>query len=330
MKIFLPIQLQATGGTSTFARKLQAGLQGHGHTVTFTPTPDYDLLLVSPRASFKYLRDAKRRGKPIVHRLDGVYYPATVAGWKFPLFNLPLNIIRDRYANYVIYQSNYSKWLCQKFLLTTNYNLPTSVIYNGVDRKQFSPDGPKATIRDSADQHVFITASRFRRADQILPLLKAFHVYREKYHQNNKFVIIGDGASVATGPAVMHTGIIPNPDLPSYLRAADVFLFSQQNPPCPNNIIEAMTCGLPICGVADGSMTELTEPGRNSELLPVKNQGLLAYRHLDPESFAANLDKIMQSRATYSQASRTLALARFSLDDMIQRYLEIFQALVTV
>ncbi len=352
MTVFLPIKLTVTGGTSTFARKLQAGLAALGHEVVYTPPPtrdtlDYDILLASPRAPLHWLLHAKRHRKPIVHRLDGVYYPATTAGWKFPLYNAPLQLTRAL-ASFVVYQSRYSKYCCDRFLGPSQKS--HTIIYNGVDTALFSPTGEKKNLRDNPDQHVFITTARFRRPDQIVPLLKAFKIYRDEYHSNSKFVIIGNftsrgwldggpppsaqlrehlvGVKAKTGPAtekhVEYIGSVPNESLPAYLRAADVFLFSHQNPPCPNNVIEAMASGLPICGVADGAMTELISSGMSGMLLPAGNQGFLRARTLDPKTFAANLNTIMKRRDDYATNSRARAMKRFRLNDMASRYTAVF------
>ena len=337
MRILLPINLQKTGGTSTFARKFKAGMETHGHQVVLHDPNyklkiiNYDALLVSPRAPWPLLRAAKRANIPIIHRLDGVYYPATIAGRKYPIYNLPLRVIRNRLADAIIYQSQYSKKQCDHFLgrlSPKTYPPKPKIIYNGVDTDHFSPSGHAVNLRDNPDQHVFITASRFRRADQIEPLLEAFRVYRSTYEQNSKLVIIGPFDHYPPPNSTRQVelvGPVDNKKLPAYLRAADVFLFSHQNPPCPNNIIEAMACGLPICGVADGAMPELTKPGINSQLIPVNDEGFKNFRKIDPAAMATNLHTIMNTRDQYAIASHQAAVQRFSLSTMIHQYLKVFE-----
>lgn len=342
MKIFLPIHPKKTGGTSTFARKFKKELKQRGHNVFINYETNYDILLASPRCPLKYLIEAKRKGKPIIHRLDGVYYPATTAGWLYPFHNIRLGLIRNYFANYIIYQSNYSKYVCDRFLSTyrPRYKIRDTIyeiIYNGVDTDLFSSDGEKQKLRDSVGQHIFITASRFRRKDQIIPLLQALERYVKIYEANSKLIIIGDfGGVVASIPRthrrnkqVRFTGSVPNEQLPLYLRAADIFLFTHQNPPCPNNVIEAMACGLPICGVADGAMTELTSPGYNSELIPVTDDAFYRWRTLDTVAFANNMHTIMEDRKTYARHSRNVAIERFQLEDMINKYLSVIEKMIS-
>lgn len=302
-----------------------------GHQVVFPYQPNYDVLLASPAAPWRYLLDAKRRGKKIVQRLDGVYYPTTTAGWHYPLDNARLAVVRHVFAGATIYQSAYSRRCVDRFLGTSHQ--PAMVIYNGVDLEHFSPDGPHATLRDTPDQHVFITASRFRRHDQIIPLLAAFQTYREHHHANSTLVIIGNFVgTVADVPkkyahdvSLRFLGIIPNQQLPQYLRAADVFLFTHLNPPCPNNVIEAIACGLPIGGVADGGMPELIHSGVEGELLPTDGDAFYRPRQYEASEVARRMARIMDKREAYAAAARQRAEAKYGLEHMIDQYRTVLQ-----
>jgi len=336
MIIFLPAKIRPTGGSSSFALKLQRGLQPRRHQVVFEFTPRFDLLLVNSICPLRYLLYAKLTRRPILHRLDGVYYPLSIARWKYIFYNWPLQIILHFFAGAVIYQSQYSKACCDKFLGPNRY-IPHYLIYNGVNTKLFSPHGTALRLRDAPAQPIFISASRFRRPDQILPLINAFRLYQKKYNAQAKLVIIGDFSDrvanippqYANDPLVRFLGPIPNDQLPKYYRAADIFLFTHLNPPCPNNIIEAMACGLPVCGIADGAMPEITSPGLNSLLIPAPGQGFNQPRHLDLHAFAANLNTIMLHHAEYSSHSRLIASRRFTLRRMLDLYLSAVNSLLT-
>ncbi len=326
MKIFLPFEIRGIGGTSTFAKKFQEGMQKHGHEVFFRYQKNYDVLFLVVQAPFKYLIEAKRRNIPIIQRLDGTYY-WSVSGWKFPLYNLKAAIIRHSFADFTLYQSEYSKYCAKKFLGKKHLD-PSVIIYNGTDLDLFSPKGETINLRDTPDQKIFFTASAFRREDQIIPLFHALKAYREKYGSNFKFLIAGTfSGKVSDIPKryqdfreAIFLGKIENADLPKYERSADVFLFTHLNPPCPNNVIEALACGLPICGVADGSMSELITPGKNGELASAKGSAFWKERIYDPVAFADNIQKILDHREVYSENARLSAEKNFSLNAMIADY----------
>lgn len=319
MIIFLPITLRETGGTSTFARKFQEGLASRGIKVIFTFSDRYDVLLASPLAPLRYLLHAKLKRRPIIHRLDGVYYPGTSAGKLWRLHNFPLRVIRNVFANHIIYQSEYSKISCEQYL-GGPCPQPQSIIYNGVDTNIFSPEGSQQALHDNPDQHVFITASRFRRPDQIEPMIAAFTLYHQNYHANSKLVIIGNfdqGFKTLTlPPSVVLEGTVPNEKLPEYLRAADVFLFTHLNPPCPNNAIEAMACGLPICSTDTGAMPELVRH---------QQDGYLVQSPVDPAAFATAMQYCIQNQNALSATARNRALAKFTLDHMVDQYCTVME-----
>lgn len=332
MKIFAPMfRIRETGGTSTFVRKLKAGLEKIGHEVFFDFRKDYDALLVVVQCNPLYLLHAKIHKRKIIHRLDGTFYWST-AKWKYPILNFPPKIIHKFFSDFTVYQSRYSKYCADKFLGKRKDEKYT-IIYNGVDTNLFSPVGEKIeNLRDNPDQKIFITASRFRRNDQIIPIIKALKIYRDKYNKNFKFLAVGDFATKLSDipsrfqkfTQIKFLGKILNKDLPKYERSADVFLFTHLNPPCPNNIIEAMACGLPICGVADGAIEEITIPEKNSLLIKSEGDAFWKERKYNLDGFAKNLDIIVKNQNFYSKNSREIAEEKFSLDEMINNYLKLF------
>lgn len=331
MKIFLPFKVKDIGGTSTFARKFQAGLANLGHEVFFEFREDYDALFLIVQGPFSYARHAKRHKRPIIQRLDGVYY-WSVAGWRFPLLNAKAALTRHLFTDVTVYQSDYSRASVNRFL-GRRLGEQAATIYNGVDLSIFSPEGEQIDLRDNPDQVIFFTASDFRREDQIKPLLEGVSRYREQYNENVRLVLAGSfRGEVAELPKLLEAiphitllGKVQNADLPKYARGADVFLFSHLNPPCPNNIIEAMACGLPICGVADGAMPELVTSGENGLLIPAAGSGHWRKRELALSAFVANLHEVVTHREAWGQASRRIAEARFSLREMAERYADVIQ-----
>lgn len=329
MIVFLPIKIAPTGGTSSFAKKIQAGLRKHGHEVIFEYQKKYDVLLASPSAPLKYLLDAKHRHKKIIHRLDGVYYPTSVAGWLYPLHNARLALTRNFFADTIIYQSVYSQKSCERFLGKTSK--PAVTIYNGVDTNHFSPQGSKVNLRDTPDQHVFITVSRFRRSDQIVPLIESFNKYQKTQHANSKLVIIGNFIGAvqdipkqhANNPSLQFLNIVPNGQLPSYLRAADAFLFTHLNPPCPNNVLEAMACGLPICGIADGAMPELVTSGVHGELIPATSDGFYKTRVSNKTAFVQNMVRVIEKKNLFAANCVQRVQEEFNLEKMVKNYLNV-------
>lgn len=334
MKVLIPFQVRDIGGPSTFAKKFKGGIEQRGHTVTFSEYDDYDIVLVIVQAPFSVLWRARQKKKPIVQRLDGVYY-WSVASWRFPLLNLKAFLIRHFFADYTIYQSDYSRKSTIAFLGPKIHEKSTT-IYNGVDLTLFTHHGKKKDLRDFPEQKIFFTASEFRRRDQIFPIIKALEFYAQSISPSFKLVVAGNFSRELAGfeshlpqyPWAQFLGKIPNEELPLYERGADVFLFTHLNPPCPNNIIEALGCGLPICGVADGAMPELVETGKQGYLIPAQGGAFWRRRKYALEEFAKNIDRALKSHAIFSEESRRRAEAKFSLESMLNQYETILKSLL--
>lgn len=329
MKIFIPFDLKDIGGTSSFVKKFKTGAEARGHEIFLSPIPDYDVLLVISRCPLKYLMDAKRKGKKNVQRLDGVYY-WSVAGWKYFFYNFKPRLIHKLFSDFTIYQSEYSKYCVEKFMGKQKEE-KSAIVYNGVDLKIFSPYGEKIdNLKDDPEQKIFFTAGRFRRKDQIVPILETIRIYRKKYESNCKLVIAGTfSGEVSNFPVVFSKqrhlvffGKTGNADLSKFERTADAFLFSDQSA-CPNAVLEAVACGLPICAIGHGSMAEIVKNGANGLLVETKGNSFWKKRKINYEEFASKLNEVMEKKSYFSKKSREIAEEKFSLDKMIDKYLEI-------
>lgn len=331
MKIFFPFKIRDIGGTTTFAKKFKEGMEQRGHEVFFDYRSDYDVLFMIVQAPFKYLIEAKRKKKRIIQRLDGVHY-WSIQGPMYFLFNLKAKIIRHFFCDFTIYQSKYSKYCAEKFL-GKKKNDPSAIIYNGVDLNIFSPIGDTINLRDNPKQKIFFTASAFRRENQILPIIEALEIYSKKFDSNFKFLVAGNFTKNITYiqekyksfKNIVFLGKINNIDLPKYERTADVFLFTHSNPPCPNNVIESLACGLPICGIADGAMPEIIQDTKIGMLVPATGDAFWLSRKYDTETFAENLDEIIKNQQLFSENARQFAQERFSLDLMIDSYIKVLE-----
>jgi glycosyltransferase involved in cell wall biosynthesis len=325
-KIFLPFKVKDIGGTSIFAKKFSKAIKKEGYDVVFEHCDDYDILFIIVDCPLKYVFEAKQKNKKIVQRLDGCYYPV-VSGWKYLLMNLKPKIIHNFFADFVVYQSKYSKYSCNNFLGKSKKGKWT-IIYNGVDTKRFSQKGAKVKIKDNPSQKIIFTASRFRRDDQIVPIVEGVKEL-QKTRKDFKLLVAGtlspnlDKIKKNT-KYIKFLGKIPNEDLPKYERSSDIFIQTHLNPPCPNNIIEAITIGLPVCGMNDGSMTELVKNHKTGELLPTKGDAYFKPRKYNAELMAKALNKMLDNIDSYKKALKKQE-ERFNINQMINKYVEVFK-----
>jgi glycosyltransferase involved in cell wall biosynthesis len=92
------------------------------------------------------------------------------------------------------------------------------------------------------------------------------------------------------------------------------------NAACPNSVIEALACGLPVLAYDTGALSELVQDGAG-EVVPY---GADHWQLEDPSipPLAQACARILQDNPAYRQSARARAEAVFSLDDMVEAYLK--------
>ena len=114
-------------------------------------------------------------------------------------------------------------------------------------------------------------------------------------------------------------GVIPHEQIPDLDRSAHLFFTAEINAACPNSVVEALACGLPVVGYATGSIPELVgddggavEPyGSDHWKLEVPDSEAISYRFCT--YVLANLPQFQRS-------ARNRAEDLFGLDQMVEAY----------
>lgn len=110
-------------------------------------------------------------------------------------------------------------------------------------------------------------------------------------------------------------------DVPDLLAAADIFAFPSLYEGFGGALIEAMALGLPIVATAIPAVEEVTERGRNADLVPVA----------DPESLAAAIAALLDDpdRANaYRRHSLALFHERYTLERTAEKMVDLYRRVV--
>jgi len=314
---------------ASFRLKFEQGLRARGVDVTHDLSAKADaVLVIAGTRNLLPLRKARQRGQRIVQRLDGINWVQRVR-WTGPRYHLRaeygnamLALIRAHFADRVIYQSQFIRKWWQDWYGAAK--VPASVIINGVDLQTYTPDGEHDRPTD-----------RFR-----LMLLEGslagglnsglFHAVSLAEKLSEKFpmeVVVAGKVDDATQRGlqsrvpVKFLGTIPREQIPALARSSHMMYCAEVNPPCPNSVIEALACGLPVIGFDSGALKELVTDdagcivhyGGNPWKLEKPDIATLA------ESAADVLTKQDQFRA----AARKRAESAFGLDQMVESYLKV-------
>lgn len=209
-------------------------------------------------------------------------------------------------------------------------------IRNGVDTERFMPAGPLPaglpwSTAGAAKPFVFGTVGRVNHVKNQKTLVDAFAALVARRPEERavlRLMIVGNGALFPDLQAqVARLGLsdlvwLPGArdDIPSCLRAMDVFVLPSLNEGISNTILEAMASGLPVIAARVGGNPELVESGA----------GLL-YDQADAGALA---DALLTYHETAGRARREGAAARervvreCSLDSMVSQYLQLYRDLL--
>lgn len=253
--IFIPFQnYKSVGGPSTFMKNLKSYLDRVAFPYSESLNDNRQLFF--PIAfDEKVIRKIKKRNGLVIQRLDGIYYPSK-HGEKFEKLNVPIRKIYQQYTDFVIFQSEYSKAQCFH-MFGKKPEDQYELIVNGVDKNIFFASPEKDTIKGKVK---FVTTGNFRNIDMIEPVVQALDSLKKEL--DFELAVVGpipnkSLESFFQKPYINYFGSKNLQEVAAILRQQHIYLYSHLNPPCPNSVLEAISCGLPVVGFDSGSMAEL-------------------------------------------------------------------------
>ncbi len=107
-------------------------------------------------------------------------------------------------------------------------------------------------------------------------------------------------------------------DVPSLLRGAQFMVHASESEGCPNVVMEAMACGLPVIAMDAGDISCLVEHGLTGFVIPQGDESALADR-------IAQLSTDMPLRRRLGKAARAKAEREFNLDRLMLQTLDAYR-----
>lgn len=189
------------------------------------------------------------RNSTNVLRLDGLYYDTENTLGNTDSLNAP---IKKAYKSFdkLIFQSEYGRNLFFKHFGSTDK--PHTVIYNGVP-EAFSPSG---LTREYPWDKTFICSASWRKHKRLEAIIEGFNKFTG---DNVGLVVLGECKEKINKRNVMYLGNIQPERLPTYLRGADALVHLTWLDCCPNSVVEALACGLPVLSSHNGGTKELVK-----------------------------------------------------------------------
>jgi glycosyltransferase involved in cell wall biosynthesis len=332
-RVCLVPKVSGVGGMVSFQARLSAGLAQRGIEVSYAlqDKPYQAVLVIGGTRNLVGLWNARREGIPVVQRLNGMNWLHRLrpTGWRHYLRseygNLLLSFIRRRLATRIIYQSDFScRWWERQYGKT---RLPWSVVLNGVDLTAYSPAGVHNRPQDF--WRILLVEGSLGGGyesglEMVVHMAENLHT---DFQQPVEVQVVGrvspalqaDWLERAKVPLVF-SGLMPHAAIPAADRSAHLLFAADINAACPNSVVEALACGLPVVSFDTGALPELVQG----------EAGLIVYYggdpwKLDPPDIAA-LSKaaaqVCQDQARFRQGARYRAEEALGLDRMVAGYLQ--------
>ncbi len=340
---------------SNFTSEFSASSKGLGFNWA-DKLHDYDIIFLHwinhGFLSMKDIEDLHALGKPIVWHLHdlwaitgGCHYPGNCHRYVDKCFNCPALVFQG--------ENDRSKeiWRLKRELAQTHKttfvgasrwiaNIATGAsisrkagkvlsIPNPIDTDKYTPGNKKEArkalnIPEDSFVLLFTAANIHDRRKGFELLYRALKICHEKGYLPKKTRLLIAGKSkndYSSFPyAPISLGLIDSEDeMIKLYQASDVFVIPSIQDNLPNTVVEALSCGTPVCGFKTGGIPEMVIPNET---------GILS-NSAEASNLARALRDIAESDlASMSSKARQLALETYSEQVVAGQYQALFQELI--
>ena len=333
-RVCLIPKLSGVSGMVSFQNRLADGLGRRRIQVFYelSDRPYEAVLVIGGTRNLEGFRRARQKGVKIYQRLDGMNWLQRVRWTGVRHFlraeygNIILSFIRSRLADGVIYQSKFAQAWWER--AHGSLSMPAWVVYNGVDLDLFSPDGSNERPVDR--YRILLVEGRLGGGYEsgIEMAVQLAAGLQQDRRQDIEVMIVGrvdktivDRWQREAQVSLRFAGVVPQSFIPAIDRSAHLLYSADINAACPNSVIEAMACGLPVVGFDTGAIPELVNNQEAGRVVPYGGNPW----NLDPpdsKALSRAAQEILLERERYSAGARARAEAIFGLDRMVEGYLQ--------
>jgi len=332
-KICIVPRVDGLGGPASFRLKFEDGLRARGVDVTHDLSELSDAILVlAGTRHLLPLWKARSRGQRIVQRLNGInwVHKKRNTGIKHYLRaeygNFILSFIRSRIASNIIYQSEFSRRWWEDWYGKTHTQ--SSVVHNGIDLSIYT--AKQNTVPHHPPYKLLLVEGSLGGGYEmgLDNAIRLAETLQQKHKLQVELMVVGKitdehkkQSASKTNITVNWMGSVPRERIPEIDRSAHLFFSADLNAACPNSVIEALACGLPVLSFDTGALNELVI-GDSGRVVPYGGDPW----NIDPpdvESLADAGAEILQNQPRFRKAAREQAEKNLGLDQMVEKYLEV-------
>ncbi len=328
-------RMSGVGGMVSFRGRITHGLTQHGLQVShdLADMPYRAILVIGGTRQLLGLWRAKRSGVRIVQRLDGMNWVHRIHKTGARHFlraeygNYLLAYIRNHLADRVVYQSEFARrWWERQY---GPARVPATQVHNGVDLEEYSPQGPQDRPGDCY-RLLLVEGSLMGGYELGLEVAVSLahdlnNAHSRQLRKPVELMVAGRLSpevqarwEAYPGVRLRWAGLVSRDRIPEIDRSAHLLYSSDVNPACPNSVIEALACGLPVLAFDTGALPELVT-GDAGRLVPYGGDPWkLEWPDIAALSQAAL--KILTGQERFRQAARQRAEEAFGLERTVAGY----------
>jgi len=330
-RLCLVSRIPGVAGPAGFQRRLAEVLarRGIGLTYDLDDQPYDAALVIGGTRHLGGLLAARRRGIPVLQRLNGMNWihrrrrTGLRHAARAEANNLVLQFIRRRVATRIVYQSEFARRWWER--VHGQAPAPASVVLNGVPLEVYTPGGAEQPPTDRV-RLLVVEANLAGGYD--IGLTWALDLARRMQAQGAKPVELVIAGRVPTalraraeregGVVLTWQGVVAPEAIPALDRSAHLLFASDVMPACPNAVVEALACGLPVVSFDTGALPELVTP----EAGRIVGYGGDAWRLEPPriEALASAALEVVAAGEAMRRGARRRAEAGLDVETMADGY----------
>lgn len=238
------VDLSSRSGPNSFALRFSSQIKKLGHSIT-RDGKSADLSLVFIEKSGAPL------AKKVVQRLDGIWFSPN----QFHVLNTGIKNTYDS-VDHVVWQSEFD------MKMTTNWwSTPKSgsIVRNGVPKNYKVDEEIKIILQHLKKKHekLFVCSANWHPQKRLNENINLFR-HLKRFYPTACLIVMGSNAKLEKNEEDIYlTGSITHDACMQIFQECDWMLHLAWLDHCPNTVIEAITCGVPVICTEDGGTKEL-------------------------------------------------------------------------
>jgi len=250
VKSFFINNTNPTIGPGIFGYRLSKELSKQGHKLT-TDSPDNNICIIQG----DYIEGARN-----ILRLDGLYFDSENPDCD--TLNAPIFECYKKF-DHIVFQSKFSRGMYEAF---TGVEKPNTIINNGISKsfKEGAVDIRTEHPLMKQFKKICIASASWRRHKRLEEIIDAF---RLPLLSDVLLVVLGgkdyeplkNSRTFVPPSNVLLMPMLELNEIASWYCAADAMIHICMFDNCPNSVIEALSCGVPVLTSHNGGTRELIE-----------------------------------------------------------------------